>query len=136
MSGAWRSDMAIRDKALSGCVALVTGGSRGIGRAICVALAGRGARVVVNYRDRRDAADETVSLCAEAGGEAVTSGFDVADRAQTIAAIDRIASEQGGLHILINNAGIALNGLLLRFKDDDWDRTIAVNLSGVYGCSK
>jgi 3-oxoacyl-[acyl-carrier protein] reductase len=117
-------------------VALVTGGSRGIGRAVCVALASRGARVVVNYRERQDAADETARLCSEAGTEAVTSGFDVADRAAAAAAIDQIAKEHGGLHILVNNAGIALNGLLLRFKDDDWDRTIAVNLGGVYACSK
>jgi 3-oxoacyl-[acyl-carrier protein] reductase len=128
--------MAIRDQALDGCVALVTGGSRGIGRAICVALAGRGARVVVNYVARKDAADETVALCASAGGEATTSQFDVADRAAVPAAIEQIAKDHGGLHILVNNAGIALNGLLLRFKDDDWDRTIAVNLGGVYACSK
>jgi 3-oxoacyl-[acyl-carrier protein] reductase len=130
--------MAIRDQALDGCTALVTGGSRGIGRAICVALAGRGARVVVNYRERQDAADETVALCASAGAKtaAVTSRFDVADRAAAAAAIDQIARDCGGLHILVNNAGIALNGLLLRFKDEDWDRTIAVNLGGVYACSK
>src|SRR5688572_1407859 len=128
--------MAIRDQALDGCVALVTGGSRGIGRAICVALAGRGASVVVNYVARRDAADETVALCTGAGGKATVSQFDVADRAAVAAAIDHIAVDQGGLHILVNNAGIALNGLLLRFKDDDWDRTIAVNLGGVYACSK
>jgi 3-oxoacyl-[acyl-carrier protein] reductase len=128
--------MAIRDQALGGCVALVTGGSRGIGRAVCVALAARGAKVVVNYRERQEAAAETAALCAAAGGAAVTSGFDVADRAQVAAAIDRIASEQGGLHILVNNAGIALNGLLLRYKDEDWDRSMAVNLGGVYACSK
>jgi 3-oxoacyl-[acyl-carrier protein] reductase len=130
--------MAIRDQALDGCVALVTGGSRGIGRAVCVALAARGARVVVNYRERQDAADETVALCAAAGAsaQALTSRFDVGDRAEVSAAIDKIASDQGGLHILVNNAGIALNGLLLRFKDDDWDRTVAVNLGGVYACSK
>jgi 3-oxoacyl-[acyl-carrier protein] reductase len=128
--------MAIRDQALDGCVALVTGGSRGIGRAICVALAGRGARVVVNYVARQDAADETVALCAAAGGKATVSRFDVADRAAAAAAIDQIARDEGGLHILVNNAGIALNGLLLRFKDEDWDRTIAVNLGGVYACSK
>jgi 3-oxoacyl-[acyl-carrier protein] reductase len=128
--------MAIRDQALDGCVALVTGGSRGIGRAICVALAGRGASVVVNYVARRDAADETVALCTAAGGKAKVSQFDVADRPAVAAAIDQIVKDQGGLHILVNNAGIALNGLLLRFKDDDWDRTIAVNLGGVYACSK
>jgi len=128
--------MAIRDQALAGSVALVTGGSRGIGRAVCVALASRGARVVVNYRAQEAAAKETAALCAAAGAEAVISGFDVADRAAAAAAIDQIASSEGGLHILVNNAGIALNGLLLRYKDDDWDRTMAVNLDGVYACTK
>lgn len=128
--------MAIRDQALSGCVALVTGGSRGIGRAVCQALAGRGATVVVNYQSREDAAAETVKLCVEAGGTAFTSRFDVGDREQVSQAVGEIAQAHGGLHILVNNAGIAKNGLLLRFKDEDWDRTMAVNLGGVYAISK
>jgi 3-oxoacyl-[acyl-carrier protein] reductase len=126
----------IKDSALEGCVALVTGGSRGIGRAVCAALAARGAKVVVNYQSREDAASETVELCKAAGGSAVSSRFDVGDRAQVAEAIDKLAGEHGGLHILVNNAGIALNGLLLRFKDDDWDRTVSTNLGGVYACSK
>ena len=126
----------IRDSALEGCIALVTGGSRGIGRSVCAALAGRGATVVVNYQSREDAATETVELCKSAGGTALSSRFDVGDRAQVAEAIDRVVRDQGGLHILVNNAGIAINGLLLRFKDDDWDKSIGVNLGGVFACSK
>jgi len=126
----------MKDSGLEGCVALVTGGSRGIGRAVCVALAARGAKVVVNYQSREDAATETVELCRAAGGSAVASRFDIGDRAQVAEAIDKLVSEQGGLHVLVNNAGIAINGLLLRFKDEDWDRTMAINLGGLYACSK
>jgi 3-oxoacyl-[acyl-carrier protein] reductase len=128
--------MAIQDKALDGCVALVTGGSRGIGRAVCVALASRGATVVINYQSREEAAAETADLCRAAGGRASTSRFDVGQRAEAAEAVGQIASDQGGLHILVNNAGIARNGLLLRFKDEDWDRTMQVNLGGAYTCSK
>jgi 3-oxoacyl-[acyl-carrier protein] reductase len=128
--------MAIQDKALDGCVALVTGGSRGIGRAASVALAARGATVVINYQSREEAAAETAELCRAAGGHASTSRFDVSDRAQVAEAVSQIATDQGGLHILVNNAGIAVNGLLLRFKDEDWDRTLSVNLGGVFACSK
>jgi 3-oxoacyl-[acyl-carrier protein] reductase len=126
----------MQDSALQGCVALVTGGSRGIGRAVCVALAARGAKVVVNFQSREDAAAETVELCKAAGGSALSSRFDVANRAGVAEAIDKVVSEQGGLHVLVNNAGVAINGLLLRFKDDDWDRSISVNLGGLYACSK
>ncbi|HLU68157.1 MAG TPA: 3-oxoacyl-ACP reductase family protein [Kofleriaceae bacterium] len=128
--------MAIRDRALEGCVALVTGGSRGIGRAICVALAGRGATVVINYQSREEAAAETAELCRVAGGGASTLRFDVSDRSQVADAVSQIATDQGGLHILVNNAGVAINGLLLRFKDEDWERTLQVNLGGAYACSK
>jgi 3-oxoacyl-[acyl-carrier protein] reductase len=126
----------IRDSALQGCVALVTGGSRGIGRSVCAALAGRGAKVVVNFQSREDAAAETVEMCRAAGGSAVSSRFDVADRAQVAEAMGKLVTDHGGLHVLVNNAGIAINGLLLRFKDEDWDRSLAVNLGGLYACSK
>jgi 3-oxoacyl-[acyl-carrier protein] reductase len=128
--------MAITDKALAGCVALVTGGSRGIGRAVCEALARRGAVVAINYASREDEAQTTADLVRAAGGEAVLAGFDVGDRAACSQAIDKLASERGGLHILVNNAGIALNGLIMRFKDDDWNRTMDVNLGGVFACSR
>jgi 3-oxoacyl-[acyl-carrier protein] reductase len=126
----------VRDRALEGAVALVTGGSRGIGRAICVALAARGAKVAVNYVAREDAAREAAERCREVGGEAVLAAFDVADRAAVTAGIEQLVAENGGLHILVNNAGIALNGLVLRFKDEDWDRVLAVNLTGAFTCTR
>ena len=126
----------IRDRALDGAVAVVTGGSRGIGRAISLALAARGANVIVNYQSREDAANETVAACREHGGVAHALRFDVADRGQVAAAIEKVVADHGGLHVLVNNAGIAINGLMLRFKDDDWDRTMAVNLGGMYACTK
>lgn len=127
--------MAFQDKALEGCTALVTGGSRGIGRAVCIALGARGAKVAVNYRSREDAAQETAELVERAGGTAVLSGFDIGDRE---AASDGIAAlgKDHGLHILVNNAGIAINGLVMRFKPADWEQVINVNLTGAFTCSK
>ncbi len=128
--------MAIIDRALEGKVALVTGGSRGIGRAICVALAKRGATVVVNYAARKDAADETAALVTAAGGKAAVSGFDVADSAAVAEAIKQIGKDHGGLDILVNHAGVAINGLLLRYKDDQWQRSLQVNLAGAFHCAR
>jgi 3-oxoacyl-[acyl-carrier protein] reductase len=126
----------IQDRGLEGCVALVTGGSRGIGRAISVALAARGAKVVVNYVSREDAARETLEACRAHGGEHAIAAFDVGDPAAATAGVDAVAAAHGGLHILVNNAGIAINGLLLRFKQDDWDQVLRVNLGGTFACSK
>jgi 3-oxoacyl-[acyl-carrier protein] reductase len=128
--------MAIIDQALKDRVALVTGGSRGIGRAVCQALAQRGAKVIINYRSREDAARETAELVTKAGGEPVLAGFDVADREAVQESIKQLATDHGGLHILVNNAGIALNGLLLRFKPEDWQRSLDVNLAGAYYCAQ
>jgi len=123
------------DKALDGLTALVTGGSRGIGRAICVALARRGAKVIINYRSREEAAQETAKLVEEAGGSAVLAGFDVGDEAAVDAKIKELSAEHG-LHILVNNAGIAINGLLMRFKAEDWQRTMETNVSSMFYCAK
>jgi 3-oxoacyl-[acyl-carrier protein] reductase len=128
--------MAITDKALEGRVALVTGGSRGIGRAICVALAKRGAKVVINYASREDAARETAELVTAAGGTAVLSAFDVAAPEACTEAVKAIGKDHGGLDILVNNAGVAINGLLLRYKDDQWARTLQVNLGGAFHCAR
>ena len=128
--------MAIIDRALEGKVALVTGGSRGIGRAICVALGRRGAKVIVNYASRQDAADETAAQVLAAGGTAAVAGFDVADSAAATDAIKAIGKDHGGLDILVNNAGVAINGLLLRYKDDQWQRTLQVNLAGAFHCAR
>ncbi len=128
--------MAIIDRALQGRVALVTGGSRGIGRAICVALGRRGAKVIVNYAARDDAARETAELVIAAGGEATIAGFDVAAADAVTDAIKQIGRDHGGLDILVNNAGVAINGLIMRFKDEQWARTLGVNLTGAFHCAR
>jgi 3-oxoacyl-[acyl-carrier protein] reductase len=126
--------MAIVDQALKGRVALVTGGSRGIGRAIAIALGKRGAKVVVNFAAREDAARETAEAVKAAGGDAVTMGFDVANSAAVTEAIKSVGKDHGGLDILVNNAGVAVNGLLMRFSDDQWAKSISTNLSGAFHC--
>jgi 3-oxoacyl-[acyl-carrier protein] reductase len=121
---------------LTGKVALVTGGSRGIGRAISVELAKLGAKVVVNYAGNEEAANETLRLVRAAGGDGLTMRFDVGDRAAVDAAFDQLKTVHGGLHVLVNNAGISKDGLLLRFKDDDWAQTLATNLTGAFQCAR
>ena len=124
--------MAINDKALAGRVALVTGASRGIGRAIALALAKRGAKIIVNYASREDAAREAVAAIEAVGGQAVISGFDVANSAAVTDAIKAIGKEHGSLDILVNNAGVAVNGLLMRFSDEQWHKTLSTNLAGAF----
>lgn len=120
---------------LEGRIALVTGASRGIGRAIAVALGARGAKVIVNYVANEAAAQEAVAAVAAAGGAAIARKFDVADAAATDAALKEIAAE-AGLHILVNNAGIAVNALTLGAKDADFRRALDVNLSGTFNCTR
>jgi len=126
--------MAIIDKALEGKIALVTGASRGIGRGIAVALGRRGAKVIVNYASREDAARETVAEVEAAGGQAVICKFDVASSTETTEAIKALGKDHGGLDILVNNAGVAVNGLLMRFSDEQWAKTINTNLAGAFHC--
>jgi 3-oxoacyl-[acyl-carrier protein] reductase len=128
--------MAINDKALSGRVALVTGASRGIGRAIAVALGRRGAKVLVNYATREDAAREAAAAVEAAGGQAVLAPFDVASSAAVTEAIKAIGKEHGGLDILVNNAGVAINGLVMRYSDEQLAKTLNVNLSGAFYCTR
>lgn len=124
--------MELKDK-----IAVVTGGSRGIGRGICIELAKLGATVVINYAGNEAAAQETARLVREAGGpEPVIMGFDVSDAAAVDKAFDDIKTKVGGCHILVNNAGISKDGLLLRFKDDDWNKTIQTNLFGSFACAR
>jgi 3-oxoacyl-[acyl-carrier protein] reductase len=121
---------------LEGKVALVTGASRGIGRAIAVALGAAGAKVVVNFVSNEDAASEAVAAVAAAGGTAVLKRFDVADAAAVDVAIKDVIATEGGLHILVNNAGVAVNTLTLGAKGPDWYRAIEINLSGTFNCTR
>jgi 3-oxoacyl-[acyl-carrier protein] reductase len=128
--------MPDQTRELEGKIALVTGGSRGIGRSIAVALGRAGAKVIVNYTSNETAASEAVAAVVAAGGTAVAKRFDVADSAAVDAAFKEVVAAEGGLHILVNNAGIAVNGLVLGGKDADWRRSLDVNLSGTYHCCR
>ncbi|HTA90113.1 MAG TPA: 3-oxoacyl-[acyl-carrier-protein] reductase [Polyangiaceae bacterium] len=121
---------------LSGKVALVTGGSRGIGRAAAEALAKRGAHVVINYVSNEGAARETAQGIEQAGGKAELVQFDVANGEAAEKAITEVAKRLGRLDILVASAGIAIDGLLLRLKDDDFDRILAVNVKGAVACAR
>jgi 3-oxoacyl-[acyl-carrier protein] reductase len=121
---------------LDGKVALVTGGSRGIGRACCEALAEHGATVIVNYVKGEAAAREVADAITAKGGKAEIVGFDVADAKATEAAMDELIKRHGKLDILIANAGISIDGLLLRLKEEDVDRLFQVNVKGTLTCAK
>jgi 3-oxoacyl-[acyl-carrier protein] reductase len=123
-------------KELAGRVAVVTGASRGIGRAIAVALAAEGAKVVVNYLVSLAKAQETVDAIARAGGEALTMQFDVTDVQAVEGAMKQIIGETGAIHILVNNAGVAANTLTLGAKDEDFRRAVDVNLGGTFHCTR
>lgn len=121
---------------LSGKVAVVTGGSRGIGRATTQALASRGATVVFSYVSGEDAARETADLVQKAGGKAEAVRCDVSNFAEAESFVEAAAKRLGRLDILVANAGISIDGLLLRVKEEDLDRTFAVNVKGAIACAK
>lgn len=123
-------------KSLEGQVAVVTGGGRGIGRAISLKLATLGAKVAVNYSRSHTDADEVVKEITQAGGAAIAVQFDVADEAAVDTGMQKILDEFGRIDILVNNAGIAVDGLLVRTKAEDWARTLGINLTGSFLCSK
>ena len=113
-------------------VVVVTGGSRGIGRACAVAFGRQKATVVITYAGNEAAAAETVRLVQEAGGKAHALRFDVADTAACAGAVDEVVNAHGRLDVLVNNAGVAVDGLVMRFKDEDWDRVLDTNLKGAF----
>ena len=121
---------------LKGRMALVTGASRGIGRAIAEVLASEGAAVAVNYRSGKEKAEEVVKGITSKGGKAVALPGDVADYAQAKTLVEQTVKELGGLHILINNAGIAKDGLIFNLEPEDWLAVMRVNFGGVFNCTK
>ena len=121
---------------LSGRVAVVTGASRGIGRAVAVMLAAQGAKVIVNFRTNEAAARDTVATIGGAGGEALAMQFDVANAEAVETAMKDVSASCGGIHILVNNAGVAVNALTLGAEDADFRRALDVNLGGTFHCTR
>jgi 3-oxoacyl-[acyl-carrier protein] reductase len=123
--------ISLKDK-----IAVVTGGSRGIGRAISTTLASAGATVVVNYQQNAAAAEETVAAITAADGAAISIQADVSVAGDVERLFKTIVDRYGTIDILVNNAGITRDTLLLRMKEDDFDAVIDTNLRGVYLCTK
>lgn len=128
--------MAAAAYSLAGQVALVTGASRGIGRAIALSLAEAGAQVVVNYARSAESAEAIVAQIEAAGGSAIALQADVAQADQVDALISGTLEKFGRIDILVNNAGITRDTLLLRMKPEDWQAVIDLNLTGVFLCTR
>jgi 3-oxoacyl-[acyl-carrier protein] reductase len=121
---------------LTGRVAIVTGSSRGIGRAIARRLAGAGARVVVNYQSNQAAAEQVVAEICAAGGEAIAVQANVCEPAQAQALVDAAQKAYGRVDILVNNAGTTRDTLIMRMTEQDWDVVLDTNLKGTFNCIK
>lgn len=123
--------MSMTDRA-----ALVTGGGRGIGRAICLALARSGAKVCVNYSGSAQAAEETAEACRALGVEAFSHQANVTDAAACTAMVDAVIARFGRIDILVCNAGVTRDNLMVRLTEDDWDAVMDTNLKGAFHCMK
>ncbi|TYZ21120.1 3-oxoacyl-[acyl-carrier-protein] reductase [Selenomonas ruminis] len=121
---------------LDGKVALVTGASRGIGRAIAVRLASEGAKVAINYAGNTAKAEEVKAEIEKNGGEAILVQADISSAEAVDAMIEKVTEAFGQIDILVNNAGITRDGLLMRMKDEDFEAVINTNLKGVFYCTK
>jgi 3-oxoacyl-[acyl-carrier protein] reductase len=115
---------------------LITGGSRGIGRGICQAFGQAGCRIYFNYSSASEAASETEKLVADAGGIATGLQVNVASEKEVTEFVRRALDETGRIDVLVNNAGITRDGLIVRMKETDWDDVININLKGTFNCIK
>ena len=116
--------------------ALITGGAKGLGRAVAIALAKEGINVIINYKSSKVEADDVAKRIQNDGGVARTIQFDVADVSQVDMKIKEVSEEVGGIDILVNNAGIIQDGLVLRMENSSWANVIETNLSGAFFCSR
>jgi len=123
-------------KELNGKVAIVTGASRGLGQAISLKLATRGAKVVINYSHSEEKAQQVLSKIEQQGGEAMLVKADVSDAPSVSEMMRTVTKKWGGIDILVNNAGVTQDGLILRMSEDAWDTVLAVNLRGAFLCAK
>lgn len=121
---------------LSGEVVLITGASRGIGKAIALEMANKGAKVAVNFKGSEDKAQEVVEAIIKSGGKAIAVKADVASNEEVSQMVKLIEKELGTVTILVNNAGITRDNLLMRMKEEDWDSVLETNLKGVFNCTK
>jgi 3-oxoacyl-[acyl-carrier protein] reductase len=124
------------NQTLAGRTAVVTGGSRGLGKAIALELAKRGAKVAVNYVQSAKSADNVVDEIKSMGGEAIAIQADISDFEQAGNLIKSVAEKFEKIDVLVNNAGITRDNLIMRIKEEDWDTVMAINLKGTFNCSK
>ncbi len=121
---------------LEGQIGLVTGGSRGIGRAIVLALGRLGAHMIINYRGNHGAATETLQELVKRGGRGELGQFDISNEGQIEEAVKKIVDQHKKIDILVNNAGVTSDSLLIRMKSEDWDQVVGTNLKGTIFCTK
>jgi len=126
----------LEETSIKNKIALVTGSAKGIGSAIALMLAEKGAKTVVNYKASQKEADDLVSIIQSGGGQAMAVQADVSDRSQVVAMMEEIGNTWGNIDILVNNAGIIRDGLLVRMSDDAWDDVINTNLNGTFYCTR
>ena len=123
-------------KLLEGQTALVTGASRGIGKAIAICLAKEGAEVIVNYSSSLESASQVVSEINSFGGKAYSLQSDISNEHSVNELIKTVLEKNNKIDVLINNAGITKDGLLMRMKTDDWQQVLDLNLNGVFYCTR